>query len=36
MGHNKSQFYKNTIKVVKTGIKKKGNAKFEVVCATGM
>lgn len=37
MGHNKVQLCKNIIKVVKAGIKeKKGNAKFEVVCVTGM
>lgn len=36
MGHNKAQLYNSIIKVVKAGIKKKGNARFEAVCATGM
>lgn len=35
MGHNKAQLCKNIIKVVKRGIKKKkGDAKFEVICVT--
>lgn len=35
MGHNKAQKYKNVIKVVKTGIKKKNNAKFELSMQLG-
>lgn len=34
MGHNKTQLYKNIIQVVKMGVKKQDNVKFEVVHVT--